>query len=420
MVRVVMKFGGSSVADLGCIRRVARRVKAELDDGNHVAVVVSAMAGETSRFIDLCRGLSSLHDVREHDAVAAAGEQVTAGLLAIALQDLGVVARSWAGWQVPIHTDGVHARAHITHIETKGLLPGLLRGEVAVVTGFQGLGPGGRITTLGRGGSDASAVALAAALDADICDIYTDVEGVYTADPRWVKHARKLTKMTYAEMLETASLGAKILQVCSVEMALRYGVRLQVRSSFSWETGTIICRENEIMEQDRPRSVVCSQAEAKITLTRVPSRPGGLAGVLRLLLSQRISADMVVFNGAQGEESADLVFTVHRDDVERSVCILEGARQKIGFYQIHIDSCVTKVSVVRLGMCSRPESVHALLSALEVQQIVLQALVVSEMKVSILVDESSAQKVVQVLHTACQLDSIRKDEECNAVMRKVT
>ena len=420
MVRIVMKFGGSSVADLDRIRRVARRVKAECDDGHQVAVVVSAMAGETNRFSDLCRHLAPLHDVREYDAVVAAGEQVAAGLLAIALQDMGIMARSWAGWQVPIHTDDAHARARITHVSTEKLLPSLLRGEVSVVTGFQGVTPGGRVATLGRGGSDATAVALAAALDADICDIYTDVEGVYTADPRWVPRARKLTRMTYTEMLETASLGAKILQACSVEMALNYGVRLQVRSSFSCSAGTIICREREIMEQDRPRGVVCSQAEAKITLEGIPSRPGAVAGVLRLLSLQSILVDMVVFNGTENSGRGDLAFVVHREDLERAVDILETSHQKIGYRQIKVDSCVTKVSVVRLGSHSRPEPVHALLSALEDQKIALHAITASEAKVSVLVNESYAQQAVRILHTAYQLDATDTDQECNALMRSMT
>ena len=419
MVRIVMKFGGSSVADLDRIRCAARRIKSECDDGHQVAVVVSAMAGETNRFSDFCRRLAPLHDVREYDAVVAAGEQVSAGLLAIALQDMGVMARSWAGWQIPIHTDSVHGRARITHVATEEILPSLLRGEVPVVTGFQGVAPNGRVATLGRGGSDATAVALAAALDADICDIYTDVEGVYTADPRWVPCARKLTRMTYAEMLETASLGAKILQACSVEMALSYGVRLQVRSSFSCDVGTIICRESEIMEQDRPRGVVCSQAEAKIVLTGVSSCSGGVTSVLRLLSLQNISADMVVFNGVQGDKGGSLVFTVHRESVERVVDILERSRQKIGYHRVEVDSCVTKVSVVRLGAYSHPEPTHTFLAALEEQKIELHAVVASEMKVSILVSESCAQKAVRILHTAYQLDAIDTHQECGAV-RSIT
>ena len=420
MVRIVMKFGGSSVADLDRIRRVARRVKAECDDGHQVVVVVSAMAGETNRFADLCRHLDPLHDVREYDAVVAAGEQVAAGLLAIALQDMGIMARSWAGWQVPIHTDDAHARARVTHVSTEELLPGLLRGEVSVVTGFQGVAASGRITTLGRGGSDTTAVALAAALDADICDIYTDVEGVYTADPRWVPCARKLTRMTYAEMLETASLGAKILQACSVEMALNCGVRLQVRSSFSYGVGTIVCRESEIMEKDRPRGVVCAQPEAKITLTGISSQYGGLTGVLRLLSSQSILADMIIFNRTEDSGRGDLVFAVHREDFGRAVDVLEKSRQKIGYRQIEVDSCVSKVSVVRLGSHSHPQPVHALLSALEEKRIVLHAISTSEMKISVLVNESYAQQAMRIFHTAYQLDATNTDQECSALMESFT
>ena len=296
MARIVQKFGGTSVADVDRIKSVAQRVKNEVDAGNQVAVVLSAMAGVTNQLITYASEISSLHDAREYDAVVSTGEQVTAGLLALALQDKGVAARSWQGWQIPIRTDGVHGKARIMAIETEELERRLALGEVPVITGFQGLGPDNRITTLGRGGSDTSAVALAAALKADRCDIHTDVDGVYTTDPRIVAGARKLDKITYEEMLEMASAGAKVLQTRAVELAMKRGVRLQVLSSYADGAGTLVVDEDEIVEQEMISGIAYSRDEAKITLIGVADRPGVAAGIFGPLADAGINVDMIQRN----------------------------------------------------------------------------------------------------------------------------
>src|SRR3984957_4606999 len=300
MPRIVMKFGGTSVADLDCIRNVAARVKREVEAGNQVAVVVSAMAGVTNQLVAWCQTLSPLHDAREYDTVVATGEQVTTGLLSIALQDIGVEARSWQGWQIPILTDNAHGKARITGADGAELIRRMQSGQVAVVAGFQGLGTDHRITTLGRGGSDTSAVALAAALGADRCDIFTDVDGVYTSDPRIVAKARKLDKITYEEMLELASLGAKVLQTRSVELAMNHRVRVQVLSSFVDRPGTLVVDEDEIVEQELVSGIAYSRDEAKITLAHVPDRPGVAAAIFGPLADAHINVDMIVQNVSGG------------------------------------------------------------------------------------------------------------------------
>src|SRR5215467_8613580 len=316
MARIVQKFGGTSVADVGRIKNVAQRVKSEVDRGNEVAVVVSAMAGATNQLIAWTRETSRLHDAREYDVVVASGEQVTAGLLSLALQDLGIDARSWLGWQIPIRTDGVHGKARIEAIDVTEIRRRLAQGQVAVVAGFQGVGPRGRITTLGRGGSDTSAVALAAALDADRCDIFTDVDGVYTSDPRIVAKARKLDRITYEEMLEMASLGAKVLQTRSVELAMKHHVRLQVLSTFADRPGTLVVDEDEIVEQELVSGIAYSRDEAKITLTRVPDKPGIAASIFGPLADHSINVDMIVQNVSEGGQTTDLTFTVTKADLE--------------------------------------------------------------------------------------------------------
>ncbi len=330
MTRIVQKFGGTSVANVERIKNVALRVKREVDAGNEVAVVVSAMAGTTDQLVHWAGEISRLHDAREYDVVVAAGEQVTAGLLALALQDLGIDARSWLGWQLAIRTDGIHGKARILGIDTEVLLQRMGAGQVAVVAGFQGIGPDNRITTLGRGGSDTSAVALAAALGADRCDIFTDVDGVYTTDPRIVAKARKLDKITYEEMLELASLGAKVLQTRSVEMAMNHRVRVQVLSSFADTPGTLVVDEDEIVEKQVVSGIAYSRDEAKITLIKVADRPGVAAAIFGPLADNAINVDMIVQNISDDGRATDLTFTVAKSDLDRAVKVLEERRAAFG------------------------------------------------------------------------------------------
>src|SRR5947209_2358800 len=351
MARIVQKFGGTSVADVARIKNVARGVKCEVDGGNEVAVVVSAMAGTTNQLVDWTRDTSRLHDAREYDVVVASGEQVTAGLLSLALQDLGIDARSWLGWQIPIRTDGVHGKARIEAIDVTEIRRRLAQGQVAVVAGFQGVGPRGRITTLGRGGSDTSAVALAAALEADRCDIFTDVDGVYTTDPRIVAKARKLSRITYEEMLEMASQGAKVLQTRSVEMAMNHRVRVQVLSSFSDTPGTLVVDEDEIVEKQVVSGIAYSRDEAKITVQKVADRPGIAASLFGPLADNAINVDMIVQNVSE-DGKTDLTFTVARSDLDRAVAVLEACRDAVGFGALKPDSNVVKISVIGVGMRS--------------------------------------------------------------------
>src|SRR6478609_6056372 len=361
MARIVQKFGGTSVADLDRIRNVAIRVKREVDAGNEVAVVVSAMAGVTNQLVAYCQGLSPLHDAREYDTVVATGEQVTTGLLSIALQEIGIEARSWQGWQIPIRTDNAHGKARIADINGAELIRRMQAGQVAVVSGFQGIGSDNRITTLGRGGSDTSAVALAAALKADRCDIYTDVDGVYTTDPRIVPQARKLARISYEEMLELASVGSKVLQTRSVELAMNHHVRVQVLSSFdaalgSDLPGTLVVDEEEIMAQGLEKSVVSGIAfakdEAKITVTHVPDQPGVAARIFGPLAEANINVDMIVQNVSLDGSSTDITFTVPRADLARAVERLEKAKAGLKFAEAKADTNVAKISVIGVGMRS--------------------------------------------------------------------
>jgi aspartate kinase len=414
VARIVMKFGGTSMAGSERIRIVANRVKREVDAGNQVAVVVSAMAGETDRLVNFCREASPLHDPREYDVVVAAGEQITSGLLAITLQSLGVKARSWLGWQLPIHTSDAHASARIQTIDTEALNAALASGEVAVIPGFQGLSDDNRVTTLGRGGSDTSAVAVAAAMKADRCDIYTDVDGVYTTDPRIVPKARKLAKVTYEEMLELASVGAKVLQTRSVGLAMKENVRIQVLSSFDDRDsadlpGTLIVGDYEIGESDVERQVITGIAhdknEAKITLTAVPDRPGAVANIFAPLAEANINVDMIIQNIAHDTGSTDVTFTVPGAELARVLDILDTEKGVIGYATVLHDTKIAKISVVGVGMRSHAGVASTMFSALAARGINIQAITTSEIKVSVLIDEDETELAVRVLHTAYGLDA---------------
>ena len=405
MARIVQKFGGTSLANVERIKNVARRVKCEVDRGNEVAVVVSAMAGTTNQLIGWTRETSRLHDAREYDVVVSAGEQVTAGLLALALQDLGIDARSWLGWQIPIRTDGVHSKARIEEIDIVEIRRRLPLGQVAVVAGFQGLGSRGRITTLGRGGSDTSAVALAAALHAERCDIFTDVDGVYTSDPRIVAKARKLSRITYEEMLEMASQGAKVLQTRSVEMAMNHRVRVQVLSSFTDIPGTLVVDEDEIVEKQIVSGIAYSRDEAKITVEKVADRPGVAAAIFGPLADDAINVDMIVQSASEDGRTADLTFTVARADLDRAVSVLEKGRDSIGFAALKPDPNVVKISVIGIGMRSHAGVAKQMFQTLADKGINIQVISTSEIKVSVLIAADYTELALRSLHTAYGLDA---------------
>ena len=404
MARIVMKFGGTSVADLDCIRNVTQRVKRAVEAGDEVAVVVSAMAGVTNQLVGWCQELSPLHDAREYDTVVATGEQVTTGLLAIALQAEGVDARSWQGWQIPFLTDGSHGKARIDRIEAAELLKRMAAHQVPVVAGFQGLGPDGRITTLGRGGSDTSAVALAAALKADRCDIYTDVDGVYTTDPRIVAKARKLDKIAYEEMLELASVGARVLQTRSVELAMKQRVRVQVLSSFADAPGSLVVDEDEIVEKASVAGIAYSRDEAKVTVRRVPDRPGVAAAVFGALAGQGINVDMIVQN-VSADGMTDMTFTVGKADLPRARAALAEVRERVGYADLLADPDVAKISVVGVGMRSHPGIASTMFRTLADKAINIQVISTSEIKVSVLVGAEYTELAVRALHTAYGLDA---------------
>ena len=405
MARIVQKFGGTSVADVARIKAVAERVKREVDTGSEVAVVVSAMAGVTNQLVGWTSETSRLHDAREYDVVVASGEQVTAGLLALALQDIGVNARSWLGWQMPIRTDGVHGKARIQEIPREEVIRRMGEGQVAVVAGFQGLGPDNRITTLGRGGSDTSAVALAAALQADRCDIFTDVDGVFTTDPRIVAKARKLDRITYEEMLEFASQGAKVLQTRSVEMAMNHRVRVQVLSSFTDGPGTLVVDEDEIVEKRVVSGIAYNRDEAKITLLKVADRPGVAAAIFGSLADHSINVDMIVQNVSEDGRFTDLTFTVAKADLERAVKVLEAKRGELGFAALKPDPNVVKISVIGVGMRSHAGVAKEMFQTLANKGINIQVISTSEIKVSVLVAEDYTELAVRALHTAYGLDA---------------
>ena len=405
MARIVMKFGGTSVADLDRIRNAAARIKAERDAGNEVAVAVSAMAGETNRLVDLVTDVSKLHDAREYDVVVSAGEQVTSGLMALALQDKGVSARSWLAWQLPIETDDVHGKARIASVGTEELERRFGEGQVAIIAGFQGLAPGGRITTLGRGGSDTSAVALAAALRADRCDIYTDVDGVYTSDPRIVTKAKKLERITYEEMLEMASQGAKVLQTRSVELAMNAGVRLQVLSSFSGGPGTLVVDEDEIVEQQIVSGIAYSRDEAKITLVRVADEPGVAARIFGPLAQASVNVDMIVQSTAADGKSTDMTFTVGKADFDRAMTLLNDIKQDVACDAILTDQNVVKISVIGVAMRSHAGVAQVMFRALAEKGINIQVISTSEIKISVLVGEEYTELALRALHSAYGLDT---------------
>ncbi|MES2096054.1 MAG: aspartate kinase [Pseudomonadota bacterium] len=419
MARIVMKFGGTSMAGIERIRSVAARVKREVDAGNQVAVVVSAMAGDTDRLVNFCREASSLYDAREYDVVVSSGEQVTSGLLAIALQAIGVPARSWLGWQLPIHTSDAHASARIEEIDMAALDAALSSGEVAVIPGFQGVDEFNRVTTLGRGGSDTSAVAVAAAMKAERCDIYTDVDGVYTTDPRIVPRARKLKRVTYEEMLELASVGAKVLQTRSVGLAMKENVRVQVLSSFTGEDapmadtlpGTMIVAEEEIDEMERQliTGIAHDKNEAKITLVSVSDTPGTVAAIFEPLAAANINVDMIIQNIAHQSAgrpgSTDVTFTVPAVDLAKSIQALNDAKGSIGFQELVHDTRVAKISVVGVGMKSHAGVASKMFTTLGERGINIQAISTSEIKVSVLIHEDETELAVRVLHTAYGLDA---------------
>ncbi len=404
-----MKFGGTSMAGTERIRNVAARVKKEVDAGNQVAVVVSAMAGETDRLVNFCREAAPLHDPKEYDVVVASGEQVTSGLLAMTLQAMGVPARSWLGWQLPIRTSDAHASARIEEIDCTALNAALASGQVAVIPGFQGVTADERVTTLGRGGSDTSAVAMAAAMKADRCDIYTDVDGVYTTDPRIVPRARKLDKVTYEEMLELASVGAKVLQTRSVGLAMKERVRLQVLTSFDDKPGTLIVGDDEIGENDVERQLITGIAhdknEAKITLTNVPDRPGAVASIFTPLADANINVDMIIQNIAHDSGSTDVTFTVPGAELARALDTLEKGKDAIGYDKLLHDTKVAKISIVGVGMRSHAGVASTMFKALGARGINIQAISTSEIKVSVLIDEDETELAVRVLHTAYGLDA---------------
>lgn len=405
MARIVQKFGGTSVADINRIKAVAERVKAEVDAGNEVAVTVSAMANVTNQLVGYVDEVSSLYDAREYDVVVSTGEQVTSGLLALVLQQMGIDARSWMGWQVAIHTDSAHGKARIMEIEAGQLNEHMRKGQVPIVAGFQGIGPDNRVTTLGRGGSDTSAVALAAALDADRCDIYTDVDGIYTTDPRIVPTARKLEKVTYEEMLEMASVGAKVLQTRAVEMAMKHNQRVQVLSSFSDQPGTLVVNEDEIVEQELVSGIAYSRDEAKITLVKVRDKPGVAAAIFGPLADAAINVDMIVQNVSDDGQATDLTFTVTTNDLERAVSTIESNRDGLGYEALVDDSKVAKISVIGVGMRSHAGVAQRMFQTLAEKGINIQVISTSEIKVSVLIDEQYTELAMRALHSAYGLDA---------------
>ncbi len=405
MSRLVMKFGGTSVADLPRIRSSAAHVKREVDAGNEVAVVVSAMAGKTNELVGWVRDTSRLYDAREYDAVVGSGENVTAGLMALTLQEMGVPARSWQGWQVPVFTTSAHGAARIERIDTERLEAKFAEGMHAVIAGFQGISPEERITTLGRGGSDTTAVAFAAALGAERCDIYTDVDGVYTTDPRITRKARKLGRISYEEMLELASLGAKVLQTRSVELAMRYKVRVQVRTSFGDGDGTLVCAEEEIVEDRVVSGIAYTRDEAQITVAGVADRPGMAAALFGPLASCGINVDMIVQNISAGGRT-DMTFTVPNVDLTRATEALEAARRngETAFEELLVNEDVAKVSIVGIGMRSHAGVAHQMFQALAAENINIKVITTSEIKVSVLMDRKYLELAVQALHDTFELD----------------
>ncbi|WP_310542510.1 aspartate kinase [Phenylobacterium sp.] len=416
MSRLVMKFGGTSVADLERIRRVGRLVAAEVAAGHQVAVVVSAMSGKTNELVawtdgagPAAQGLEPSDD--EYDVVVASGEQVTAGLLAMTLRNMGIPARSWMGWQIPIIADDAHGRARIDDVPSENLIKAMDKGQVAVIAGFQGVTRDGRIATLGRGGSDTSAVAIAAAVKAIRCDIYTDVDGVYTTDPRIESKARKLNKISYEEMLEMASLGAKVLQTRSVELAMAQNVPVRVLSSFvepgeAPGQGTTVCDEEEIMEKRIVSGVAYSRDEAKITLYGLPDHPGVSSEIFGALADANVNVDMIVQSHARTADTANMEFTVGKRDAARAVEIVRAAQPKIGFEDVKVNEDVAKVSVIGVGMRSHTGVAKTMFGALAEKGVNIQVISTSEIKISVLIDAAYTELAVRALHAAYGLDQL--------------
>lgn len=404
MYRIVQKFGGTSVADTQRIKEAAKKVAFEHSQGHQVVVVVSAMAGVTNKLIEFKNCVNNGLDASEYDVVLSSGEQTSAALMALALQNMGVRARSWLGWQIPIWTDNVHGKARITGIETDLLENQLKKNEIVVVAGFQGLTPDKRITTLGRGGSDLTAVALAGALRARQCDIFTDVEGIYTCDPRIVSSASKLDKITYEEMMEMSSLGAKVLQTRAVELAMNYNVRIQVRSAFIDSPGTYLVSEDEIVEQQVVSGISHNRDEAKVTLLKVSDRPGVAAGVFGPLAEASVNVDMIVQNVSEDGKTTDLTFTVGQADLNLAVEVLETRKDEIGFQKIVADAGLVKISIVGVGMRSHPGVAQTMFNALAKKGINIKVISTSEIKVSVLIDEEYTELALKALHSAYGLD----------------
>jgi aspartate kinase len=415
MSRLVLKFGGTSVADIERIRNVARHVQREYNAGHDVAVVVSAMAGKTNELVAWCRDASAMHDAREYDAVVSSGEQVTAGLLAIVLQNMGIVARSWQGWQLPMLTSNTHGSARIEDVNGSEIVKRFReRKEVAVIAGFQGIHKEtGRITTLGRGGSDTSAVAIAAAIKADRCDIYTDVDGVYTTDPRVVPKAHRLDKVAFEEMLELASLGAKVLQVRSVELGMVHKVKIFVRSSFDkpedidphgMPPGTLICDEEDIVEQQVVTGIAFSKDEAQISIRNVEDKPGVAAAIFGPLAESSVNVDMIVQNVSADGKTTDLTFTVPAADYQRSMGVIEKAKDHIGYRRLDGATDVAKVSVIGIGMRSHAGVAAQAFKALAERNINIRAITTSEIKFSVLIDAAYTELAVRTLHALYGLD----------------
>lgn len=417
MARLVLKFGGTSVANLDRIRNVAQHVKREVDAGHEVAVVVSAMSGKTNELVAWARDASPMHDAREYDSIVASGEQVTAGLLAICLQAIGVEARSWLGWQIPIKTDNAHGSARIKDIDGTELIKRFAKGQVAVIAGFQGIAEDNRITTLGRGGSDTTAVAIAAAVKADRCDIYTDVDGVYTTDPRIQPKAQRLEKISFEEMLEMASLGAKVLQVRSVEMAMVHGVKTFVRSSFddpksidsspgATPVGTLICNEEDIVEKEVVTGIAYARDESQISLRRVPDKPGISAAIFGPLAEANVNVDMIVQSVSEDGSRTDMTFTLPDGDLARALEVLDAERETIGFELIQHDKGLVKVSVIGIGMRSHAGVASTAFAALASKGINIRAITTSEIKFSVLINSEYTELAVRTLHSVYGLDKV--------------
>ena len=405
MARIVQKFGGTSVGDLDRIRQVAQKVRSCVDAGNQVAVVVSAMAGTTNQLVEWAKQIGPMHDAREYDTIVSTGEQVTVGLLSIALQNIGVDARSWLGWQIPIKTDEVHSTARIEEIKALGIIERLEKGQVAVVAGFQGIAPDGRISTLGRGGSDTSAVALAAAIKADRCDIYTDVDGVYTTDPRIMSKARKLDYITFEEMLEMASAGAKVLQTRSVAMAMRHRVNLQVLSSFNDTPGTLVQNEEKQMEKQKVSGIAYSAEEAKVTVVGLPDKPGIAARIFGVLSELNINVDMIVQSASVNLQKTDITFSLARLDLSKAVTNIANLKDELAFERLVHDDNIAKISVIGTAMRTQPGIAKCMFEVLSEKKINMQVISTSEIKISVLIQADYAELAVRSLHDAFGLDA---------------